>query len=257
MPRAQLTAQQQALRQAFEARRGYWTGWLDDLLRQAPDFFEAFLAFTGAPWKSQALPPRVKELVYIAIDAAITHLYEPGLRKHMRDALDQGATAAEIVETLQLASSIGLLATSTGAPLVAQALQDRDAMPPADTHADAARAERRRRFEADTGHWDDGLSALLALDADAFDAHAAYLAAAWRTRALDAATRELLCVAVHASSTLMHRPGIALHVRRALDAGATREQLVEVLQLTSVLGIHTCSVAMPLLAEELARRAAA
>lgn len=63
-----------ALRRDFEARRGYWTAWLEELLHHSPDFFEAFLQFTSAPWKSAALEPRVKELVYIAIDAAITHL---------------------------------------------------------------------------------------------------------------------------------------------------------------------------------------
>ncbi len=241
-----------ALRERFESRRGYWTPWLDELLRHSPDFFEAFLGFTSAPWNTHALTPRVKELVYIAIDAAITHLYQPGLRKHMGDAMGHGASPADIVETLQLASCIGLLSTTTGAPFLLEALQARGEAPVAPKPAQAA---LRQQFEAATGHWDEGLDALLQLDPQAFEHHARYLRAAWQTRALDAATRELLSLAVHASSTLMHRPGIALHLRRALDAGATREQVMEVLQLTSVLGIHTCSVAMPMLGEELARRA--
>ncbi len=241
------------LRREFEARRGYWTAWLDELLRHSPDFFEAFLRFTSAPWASGALEPRVKELVYIAIDAAATHLYQPGLRKHMGDAAAHGATPEQVVETLRLASCIGLLSTEVGAPFLLQSLRDRGE---AIAALDDARRARKAAFEAATGVWSYGLDALLRLDVQAFDHHATYLRGAWETRALDAVTRELLCLAVHASSTLLHRPGIALHMGRALDAGATRQQALEVLQLTSVLGIHTCSVAMPLLAEDLARRPA-
>lgn len=234
------------LRRDFEKRRGYWTDWLEELLNHSPEFFDAFLRFTSAPWNSNALTPRVKELVYIAIDAAITHLYQPGLRKHMGDALGHGATSQEIIETLKLASCIGLLSTTVSAPFLLQSLQARGEASDALTPSQIALKED---FQAATGHWDDGLDALLRIAPPAFTEHAGYLRAAWETVALDAITRELLCIAVHASSTLLHRPGITSHMSRALALGATREQIIEVLQLTSVIGIHTCSVAMPLLAE--------
>ena len=253
---APLDARQQALQRDFQARRGYWTGWLDGVLRLSPDFFAAFTAFTGAPWAHGPLPGKVKEFVYIAIDAAITHLYQPGLRKHMGDAMRQGATPAEIMEVLQLASCIGLLSSTTGAPFLLDALREAGSGPAADAALDDHQAARKQSFVDATGHWDEGLDALLRLDAGAFDQHARYLCAAWQTRALDPVTRELLCIAVHASSTLMHKPGTALHMRRALAAGATQQQIMEVLQLTSVLGIHTCSVGVPILLEEAARQAA-
>lgn len=234
------------LRRDFEERRGYWTGWLEEILRHSPEFFDAFLCFTSAPWNSHALTPRVKELVYVAIDAAITHLYEPGIRKHIGDALGHGATVQEITETLQLASCIGLLSTTVSAPYLLQFLRSRGEPFQALT---ADQIALKDEFEAATGHWDEGMDALLRVDPIAFAKHAHYLCSAWQTSALDPVTRELLCVAVHASSTLLHRPGIARHMERALEAGATREQIIEVLQLTSVIGIHTCSVAMPLLAE--------
>ena len=67
-------ARRQQLKSDFIARRGYWTPWLDGTLRFGLDFFDAFLAFTGTPWATGPLPPKVKEFVYIAIDGAITHL---------------------------------------------------------------------------------------------------------------------------------------------------------------------------------------
>ena len=54
----------------------------------------------------------------------------------------------------------------------------------------------------------------------------------------------------------MYAPGVRRRIRKALDLGATREQIAAVLQLTSVLGIHTMSLGAPILQEELAARAA-
>lgn len=73
---------------------------------------------------------------------------------------------------------------------------------------------------------------------------------------LDAKTIEFIAIAVDASCTHMYGPGVRRHVRKALELGATKEEIVAVLQLTSVLGIHTMSLAAPILQEELAARAA-
>lgn len=68
---------------------------------------------------------------------------------------------------------------------------------------------------------------------------------------LDAKTIEFLCIAVDASCTHMYAPGVRRHIRKALDLGATKEEITAVLQLVSVLGIHTMSLGAPILLEEL------
>ena len=72
---------------------------------------------------------------------------------------------------------------------------------------------------------------------------------------LDAKTVEFIAIAVDASCTHMYGPGVRRHIRKALDLGATKEEITAVLQLTSVLGIHTMSLGAPILLEELAARA--
>ena len=73
-----------------------------------------------------------------------------------------------------------------------------------------------------------------------------------RRRVLDAKTIEFIAIAVDASCTHMYAPGVRRHIRKALELGATQEEIAAVLQLTSVLGIHTLSLAAPILEEELA-----
>jgi alkylhydroperoxidase/carboxymuconolactone decarboxylase family protein YurZ len=67
---------------------------------------------------------------------------------------------------------------------------------------------------------------------------------------------ELLSIAFDASYTHMYAPGVRRHIRKALDLGATKEEITGVLQCVSVLGIHTMSLGAPILQEELAAREA-
>ena len=89
------------------------------ILEWDPEFFELYLDFSAHPWKKGSLPSKVKELIYIAIDAATTHLYEPGIRTHIRRALDQGATKEEILEVFELVSVLGLHSCTVGIPALA------------------------------------------------------------------------------------------------------------------------------------------
>ena len=68
---------------------------------------------------------------------------------------------------------------------------------------------------------------------------------------------ELIAIAVDASCTHMYGPGVRRHIRKALQLGATQQEIAAVLQLTSVLGIHTMSLGAPILLEEVAARHAA
>ena len=69
--------------------------------------------------------------------------------------------------------------------------------------------------------------------------------------ALDAKTVELIRIALDASCTQLFAPGLRRHIRRALETGATREQIIAVLQLASMQGLHSMCVAGPILAEQL------
>jgi AhpD family alkylhydroperoxidase len=72
--------------------------------------------------------------------------------------------------------------------------------------------------------------------------------------ALDAKTVELVGIALDASCTHLCAPGVRRHIRRALQAGATKEEITAVLQLASLQGLHSMRLAAPILLEELAAR---
>jgi alkylhydroperoxidase/carboxymuconolactone decarboxylase family protein YurZ len=60
----------------------------------------------------------MKELVYCAFDAASTHLYVPGLKLHMKNALGYGATPQQILEVLEIATLLGLHTAHVASPII-------------------------------------------------------------------------------------------------------------------------------------------
>ena len=117
---AELSEHQLRVKQNFIDARGYWNAYLDDMLALDPDFLQAYLDFSAVPWKTGTLEPKIKELIYVALDGSATHLYEPGLRQHIRNALRLGATKQEILEVLQLVSVVGIHSCTVGVPILVE-----------------------------------------------------------------------------------------------------------------------------------------
>jgi alkylhydroperoxidase/carboxymuconolactone decarboxylase family protein YurZ len=53
------------------------------------------------------IEPKLAELLSIAFDASIRHMYAPGTRRHIRNALALGATPAEVMGVLQICVAQG------------------------------------------------------------------------------------------------------------------------------------------------------
>jgi alkylhydroperoxidase/carboxymuconolactone decarboxylase family protein YurZ len=122
---------QEQLKSEFVKQRGYWADYYNGLLELDPDFFEIFTEFSSHPWKNGILEPKIKEFIYIAIDAATTHLYEPGLRIHIRNALKYGATKQEILEVYELVSVLGMHTITMGLPALLEEAEEYDQADPA------------------------------------------------------------------------------------------------------------------------------
>ena len=60
-----------------------------------------------------------------------------------------------------------------------------------------------------------------------------------------------MLIAINAATTHLYGPGVRRHIKNAIRLGATREELLEVIQLTTIMGIHAVNLAVPILAEEL------
>jgi alkylhydroperoxidase/carboxymuconolactone decarboxylase family protein YurZ len=245
-----LTERKKRLRDEFIDARGYWNGLWEQLLDLDEDFFEAYTRFSSVPWKSGPLEPKVKEFVYIAVDAAATHLYVPGIRQHIRLALEHGATAAEIMEVLELTATLGIHACNIGVPILVEELEA--AGTPVSRELSERQEEIKAEFAEKRGYWNPFWDEMLWLDPEFFAAYTQFSSVPWVSGTLEPKVKELIYTAFDVSATHLYESGLRQHVRNALAYGATREEVLEVIELASVIGIHSCTLGVPILVEELA-----
>jgi alkylhydroperoxidase/carboxymuconolactone decarboxylase family protein YurZ len=251
---AELDPRRQHLKDKFIANRGYWTPLWDSVLEISPEYFEAYMKLSSVPWKTGTLEPKVREFVYIAIDAATTHLYEPGTRIHMRNAIRLGATQGEIMEVLQLASVLGVHTMTTGLPALVDVMRK---LGRGSEIADRPLTPRQEKMKADwiaaRGFWAELPEYMLRFSPDFFESYVELSSVPWTHGTLHPKVRELIYVAIDASTTHLHEAGTRIHMENALRHGATPAEIVEVLSLVSVLGVHTITLGVPIMLEEFAK----
>jgi alkylhydroperoxidase/carboxymuconolactone decarboxylase family protein YurZ len=106
---------------------GGWNPNWDSFAELDPVWTEKFVDMGVAPLIRGALDPRTWELIAIAVDASCTHMYAPGVRRHIRKALELGVSKEEILAVLQTVSVLGIHSMSLGAPILVEELAARNA----------------------------------------------------------------------------------------------------------------------------------
>ncbi len=103
--------------------KGMWNDAWDPFFALDPGWTDAFMAAGVGVYAGGVIDPKLAELLSIAFDASITHMYAPGTRRHIRAALSHGATVAEIMEVLKLCVVQGVQAANMALPILADELE--------------------------------------------------------------------------------------------------------------------------------------
>lgn len=109
---------------------GNWNPAWDEAAAFDGEWIEKFLDMGALPVRKGMLDPKTYEFLAIAVDASCTHLYSPGVRRHVAKALDLGATPQEIMAVLQAVAVLGIHSVALGAPILLDEMTKRGiAMP--------------------------------------------------------------------------------------------------------------------------------
>jgi alkylhydroperoxidase/carboxymuconolactone decarboxylase family protein YurZ len=204
---------------------------------------------TTNPWTNPVLPRKFIELVGVALNAACTNLNPDGTRRHIRAALEVGATRDEILMILKMASVMSIHSCSLGAPILLEEAKAVGATP-SKKQASTPGCDKMKAV----GQWNNAWDPFFELDPVWTDEFMATGIAIYGSRLFTPKEVELLSIAFDASYTHMYAPGTRRHIKDALKAGATMEEIMEVLKLCVVQGVQACNLGVPILADELASR---
>lgn len=224
-----------------------WGASLDKLKEWDPKGAELVLRVGTNPWTSGVLPRKEVELLALALCCACTNLDEAGTRRHIRAALDAGATRDEILLIFKCGFGLAVHSCSLGAPILLEEMKAAGVEPAGGPKPETPACDAMREI----GQWNtawDPFYELSPLWTDQFFALAAdiYKSSLFAPRFI-----ELLSIALDASITHMYAPGTRRHIKGALKAGATPEEIMTVLQICVSMGVEACAKGVPILAEEL------
>lgn len=231
-------------------RSGPWdTAALEVLREFDPRWAEECLTMSASPWTGRILPLKTVELIALAWCAACTNLNADGVRRHIRGALDAGASRDEILMVLKMASLLSIHTCSLAAPMLVEEAQA------AGVQTAPKKAESTPvcdRMKA-AGQWNAAWEPFYSLDPAWTESFIAAGAPVYIGNVFSPKLAELLSIAFDASITHMYAPGTRRHIKAALKLGATTEEIMEVLKICVAEGVQACNVGVPILAEELER----
>lgn len=247
-----LTDRERKIKDRYVERVGRWPAGFEEWLRLDEDSFEAYAEFAAHPYETDHIDRKDKALVRLAITASPTHMYAGGTREHVVNALEEGATVEEIKEILELVSVLGVHAAVEGMPVVREKL----GTPARDDPDDAERMEATRElFRDNRGYWNEFWEGVLRQDPAFLEKFAILSGYPWNHGTLDPKLKEFVYIAIDASATHLFTTGMEQHVENAIRYGATRAELVELIELVCEQGYDAMIEAMPVLAEAATERA--
>lgn len=223
---------------------------LEKLRQWDPAWAESCSGMSTNPWTSGILGRKFIELVGVALNAACTNLNSDGTRRHIRAALEAGATRDEILMVLKCASVMSIHSCSLAAPILLEEAKSAGVQQVPKPHSATPACDKMKAV----GQWNTAWDPFYELDPTWTDEFMATGIGIYASGLLPAKEVELLSIALDASYTHMYAPGTRRHIRNALRAGATVEEILEVLKLCVVQGIQACNLGVPILDEELAAR---
>jgi alkylhydroperoxidase/carboxymuconolactone decarboxylase family protein YurZ len=247
---SETTKTKEQLKEEFIKNRGYWSKFWEDVLELDSNFFSTYSRFSSVPSKNNALSPKIREFIYIAIDASTTHLYLPGLKLHMENALALGATRDEIMEVLELTSVLGIHTCTMGVPILMDELRKMGRGDEVD-NIEYGDHEKflKESFIKNRGYWSPFWDDMLKLSPEFFECYLDFSSVPWKSGTLEPKVKEFIYIAIDTATTHLHEEGARIHIRNALNYGATKEEIMEIFQCVSVLGMHALTEGGPMLRE--------
>jgi alkylhydroperoxidase/carboxymuconolactone decarboxylase family protein YurZ len=99
---------------------GQWNRAWDPFFELDPSWTEHFISAGAGFYTDGVLEPRFVELISIAFDASITHMYAPGTQRHIKAALALGAGVDEVMDVLKLCVAQGANSLHFAVPILTE-----------------------------------------------------------------------------------------------------------------------------------------
>ncbi len=185
--------------EAGRSTQGPWDPALDRLREWDPKWAETCAKMSMNPWSKGVLPRKTIELISVALNAACTNLNPAGTRRHIRAALEAGATREEILMILKMASLLAIHSCSLGAPILMEEAKAAGGRPQKKAKEPTPACDKMKEI----GQWNEAWNPFFELDPGWTDEFFAVATGIYAGGVFSPKDVELLSIAFDASITHM------------------------------------------------------
>lgn len=235
-PAEELASDAAEVRATLLRLRGVVRPWHDALLRVRPASVLRYLDLIDSVDRNWPFDAYLLQLMCVAGDAVLTHIAPEGIELHARLAIGAGASAAQVLEALEIAAMCGARSLIHPAPAPAYA----GGGPVLEARAAEKARNSRHRFEEVFGSVPRWLERQFALD-PGYASALVDLCLAPPQSALSVRDRVLICYGVCACPATLDSEGSDFFAAAALRCGVTDGDLEAVRKVVTLLGLHSIS----------------
>jgi alkylhydroperoxidase/carboxymuconolactone decarboxylase family protein YurZ len=213
-----------------------------------PDFaVVARRAYAAA--EERELTGREAALVGMVVHGNISYYDPVQMEGCVRAALEAGADVLELAKVIELTAVMGYHGVAVTVPITLEALQSQGRLPgpgaaPRDTLRNISRS-----MVAEWAGAAGQMADFARVSPELADLMSDWTRVAWNNDILDRKLKELIYLAFDATPTHIFLPGVAGHVHRCLDAGATVREIMQVLEISVTPAMDVVGRSLHLLAE--------
>ena len=201
-------------------------------------------ALTAAMPAGQPLEALAKALITLAAAVSVTALDRSAIDAAIGQALDCGATIAQVQEIIALSSGLGVHSLMVSSATVLAEAARRGLADPA-TPLDRQQQSLWDEHVGQDSFWESFseempgfLEAMLRLSPDIFVGFFGYCAIPWRSGTVRAWIKELAALACDAAPSHRFRPGFRVHLKNAIKLGVGRTAIFQALDIAAAAPEH-------------------
>jgi alkylhydroperoxidase/carboxymuconolactone decarboxylase family protein YurZ len=215
--------------------------WIECIWEQDPIRFDLLTEKGKSDDRAIILPRGLRELIYVAVDMQVAHLYPDGAEIHMVAALDAGVSVGGIIEVLEIAATTVYDSFRVALPTI---LEIYEVSPQSISVEDL---ELRDAYIELYGWWPDGLDLAFKFKPDLVRSLLRLVSLPDRSVTLDPKWRALILLALYSSPPLTDRVATEQYVRKCRELGASVEEVFEAVYCGASIGYHSFTRGYPAL----------
>jgi alkylhydroperoxidase/carboxymuconolactone decarboxylase family protein YurZ len=184
------------------------------------------------------LPAKVREFIYIAVTACTNHIHSPTVCAHLRAALTLEASHAKLMELIDLTYLVGIRTVNLGEPGIQKLLEGKGIVDEQNSKLQKQGQKPNDNSIKQCALLMDTLNTASGLEVGSLEVYNDSSSTLAQSGVLESEDGELITCVCATATCHLYVGNAKTHMRNALKLGSTLGDIMEMLEIARLAGIH-------------------